>query len=97
MSQLDHPQEWATTLDPMTDAQKSFLHVLCDKHNVKFEDSWGKGEASAKIEELKNKPMDENAPAKNVTEQHAATDDSHLNHPEEWATGGDDATGKQKV
>ncbi len=86
MSQLDNPQSWATGDDAPTQKQTSFVSTLAAAKGVQVDaNSLNKGEASAKINELKN--MD--------TKNAEATADEPIQDPNTWATGDDAATGKQ--
>jgi len=49
------PKDWTTGGEPMTGAQKSYLKTLCEEAGVEFDDKLTKGEASMKIDELKNR------------------------------------------
>lgn len=86
MSQLDNPKSWATGEDAPTQKQTSFISTLASEKGVQVDaNSLNKGEASAKINELKN--MD--------TKNAEATADKPIQDPNTWATGDDPATGKQ--
>ena len=52
--QLD-PDEWKTGDEPMTDAQRSYLHTLCRETGEEFDGSISKAEASKRIEELRER------------------------------------------
>ncbi|KPI34308.1 uncharacterized protein AB675_8981 [Cyphellophora attinorum] len=85
-SQLDNPKTWATGADAPTEKQTSFLQTLAKEKGVEVDaNNLNKGEASAKINELKNKE----------TADPDATADEPIQDPKEWATGDDPATGKQ--
>ena len=85
-SQLDNPKTWATGGDPPTEKQTSFLQTLAKEKNVEIEpEKLNKGDASAKINELKNMN----------TVDADATADEPIQDPKTWATGDDAATGKQ--
>ncbi|MDB5326551.1 MAG: hypothetical protein JWM57_2120 [Phycisphaerales bacterium] len=47
------PADWATGDEPMTGAQKSYLKTLSDEAGAGFDETLTKGEASKKIEELR--------------------------------------------
>jgi len=49
-----NPHDWKTGDEPMTGAQKSYLHTLADEAGEKVEDSLTKAEASEKIDELRS-------------------------------------------
>ena len=83
------PHDWVTGDEPMTGAQKSYLKTLSDEAGVKADDTLTKGEASARIEELKDK--------KHVVEHRADGDVSNAEKdPADWATGDEPMTGAQK-
>jgi hypothetical protein len=48
------PKHWVTGDEPMTGAQKSYLQTLSDEAGVETDESLSKGEASARIHELKD-------------------------------------------
>ncbi|KAK5122150.1 hypothetical protein LTR85_004396 [Meristemomyces frigidus] len=87
MSQLDKPQQWATGGDAPTEKQKAFLETLAKDKGVDVDPSnINKGDASAKIDELKNMN----------TANPGATAGEPIRDPNSWATGGDPASDKQK-
>jgi Protein of unknown function (DUF3072) len=49
------PEEWKTGDEPMTAAQRSYLETLCRETGEEFDDSLTKGEASARIDELRER------------------------------------------
>lgn len=82
------PKNWVTGDEPMTGAQKSYLKTLSDEAGVEADETLSKGEASAKIEELKDK--------KHVVEHRASGDASNAEKdPADWATGDEPMTGAQ--
>ena len=84
------PKTWVTGDEPMTGAQHSYLKTLSDEAHVKLDDHLSKGEASEKIEELRDK--------KHVIDHRAADPDGSSNtekDSKEWATGGEPMTGAQ--
>jgi hypothetical protein len=85
-SQLDNPNSWTTGADAPTEKQTSFLQTLAKEKGVTVDaNNLNKGEASAKINELKG--MD--------TKNPNATAGEPIQDPESWSTGDDPATGKQ--
>jgi hypothetical protein len=85
-SQLDNPKTWATGADAPTEKQTTFLQTLAKEKGVEVDaNNLNKGEASAKINELKNKE----------TANPDATAGEPIQDPKGWATGDDPATGKQ--
>ena len=49
------PAEWKTGDEPMTDAQASYLRTLCDEVGEPFDPNLTKAEASARIDELRDR------------------------------------------
>jgi len=85
-NQLDNPQSWTTGEDAPTEKQTAFIKTLAAGKGVQVDPtSMNKGEASAKINELK---------AKN-TQNPEATAGEPIQDPKTWATGDHPATGKQ--
>ena len=85
------PKTWVTGDEPMTGAQKSYLHTLSDEAGVETDESLSKGEASARIHELK----DDQHVVEHRTD--ASPDASNTQKdPSHWATGGEPMTGAQK-
>ena len=86
MSQLDKPSQWATGSEPPTEKQTSFLHTLAASKNADVDpSSLNKSEASMKINELKN----------SETTNPDAQAGAPIQDPKSWATGDDQASGKQ--
>lgn len=86
MSQLDNPKSWATGDDAPTQKQTTFLQTLAKEKGVELDaNNINKGDASAKINELK--AMDTTNPN--------ATAGEPIQDPKGWATGDDPASGKQ--
>ncbi len=52
---IKDPEEWTTGEEPMTGAQRSYLHTLAGEAGEEVDDSLTKAEASKKIEELQAK------------------------------------------
>ena len=52
---IKDPQDWTTGNEPITGAQKSYLHTLAAEAGEKVDDSLTKAGASEKIEELQEK------------------------------------------
>ena len=46
------PDQWTTGGEPMTGAQRSYLHTLAEEAGEQVEDDLTKAEASKKIDEL---------------------------------------------
>jgi hypothetical protein len=85
-NQLENPQSWTTGEDAPTEKQTAFIKTLAAEKGVQVDPtSMNKGEASAKINELK---------AKN-TQNPGASAGEPIQDPKTWATGDDPATGKQ--
>jgi len=49
------PDEWKTGDEPMTGAQRSYLHTLADEAGEAVDDNLTKADASKKIDELQQK------------------------------------------
>ncbi len=49
---IKHPDDWTTGDEPMTGAQRSYLHTLAEEAHVEVDDDLTKAEASKKINEL---------------------------------------------
>ena len=49
------PDRWVTGDQPMTGAQRSYLHTLAEEAHEEVEDDLTKAEASKKIDELQEK------------------------------------------
>lgn len=83
------PNDWATGAEPMTGAQTSYLKTLSDEAGVKIDESLTKGEASLRINELKDN--------QHVVEKRADGKASNATKdPADWATGGEPMTGAQQ-
>jgi len=52
---IKDPDRWTTGDQPMTGAQRSYLHTLAEEAGVEVEDELTKAEASKKIDELQEK------------------------------------------
>lgn len=48
------PDDWKTGDEPMTGAQRSYLHTLAEDANEQVDDNLTKAEASKKIDELRD-------------------------------------------
>lgn len=49
------PDKWVTGDEPMTAAQRSYLHTLATEANEEIDENMTKAEASKKIEELQER------------------------------------------
>lgn len=49
------PEKWTTGDEPMTGAQKSYLHTLAEEAGEQVDDDLTKAEASKKIDQLQQK------------------------------------------
>lgn len=49
------PDQWTTGEEPMTGAQRSYLHTLAQEGGEEVDDNMTKAEASKKIDELQEK------------------------------------------
>jgi hypothetical protein len=52
---IKDPDDWTTGEEPMTGAQKSYLHTLAGEAGETVEEDLTKAEASKRIEELQDK------------------------------------------
>jgi hypothetical protein len=52
---IKDPDNWTTGDEPMTGAQRSYLHTLAGEAGEEIDDSMTKAEASKKIDELQAK------------------------------------------
>jgi hypothetical protein len=51
---IKDPDNWVTGDEPITGAQRSYLHTLAEEAHVEVDDDLTKAEASKKIDELKD-------------------------------------------
>ena len=52
---IKEPADWTTGDEPMTGAQKSYVHTLAREAGAEVDDTMSKAEASEKIDELQTK------------------------------------------
>ena len=52
---IKDPDQWTTGDEPMTGAQRSYLHTLAEEAGAEVTDDLTKAEASKKIDELREK------------------------------------------
>ena len=52
---IKDPDQWTTGDQPMTGAQRSYLHTLAEEAHEEVDDELTKAEASKKIDELQDK------------------------------------------
>jgi hypothetical protein len=52
---IKDPDSWTTGDEPMTGAQRSYLHTLAEEAGEEVDDDLSKAEASKKIDELQEK------------------------------------------
>lgn len=52
---IKDPDNWTTGDEPMTGAQRSYLHTLAEQAGEEVDDGLTKAEASKKIDELQEK------------------------------------------
>jgi len=85
------PDEWTTGDEPMTGAQKSYLHTLAEGTGENIDDNMTKAEAAEKIEELHKKDQNkQNSHADNESVRNTVKD------PDKWKTGDEPMTGAQR-
>ena len=51
-NKIKDPEDWTTGEEPMTGAQRSYLHTLAEEAGEEVSDNLTKAEASKKIDEL---------------------------------------------
>lgn len=51
---IKDPEDWTTGNEPMTEAQRSYLHTLASEAKVEIDENMTKADASKKIEELQD-------------------------------------------
>lgn len=81
------PAHWKTGDEPMTGAQKSYLHTLAEEAGVQVEDSLTKAEASEQIDQLRDETIEQRKDADASNTKKA---------PENWKTGDEPMTGAQR-
>ena len=52
---VKHPDDWTTGDEPMTGAQRSYLHTLAEEAGVEVNEALTKAEASKQIDELQER------------------------------------------
>lgn len=52
---VKHPDDWTTGDEPMTGAQRSYLHTLATEAGEEVDENLTKAEASKRIDELQQK------------------------------------------
>jgi Protein of unknown function (DUF3072) len=52
---IKDPDDWTTGDEPMTGAQRSYLHTLASEAGEEIEEDLSKAEASKKIDQLQDK------------------------------------------
>ena len=90
-NRIKDPEEWTTGDEPMTGAQKSYLHTLAEGTDEKIDDHMTKAEAAEKIEELQktDRSKKENS-GDDVSVENTVKD------PDNWKTGDEQMTGAQR-
>jgi len=74
-NRIKDPEDWTTGDEPMTGAQRSYLHTLAEEAGEKVSDDLTKAEASKRIDELQAKtgrrppPSDETEPGNSDRER----------------------------
>ncbi|QDV36682.1 DUF3072 domain-containing protein [Tautonia plasticadhaerens] len=54
-NRVKDPGDWTTGEEPMTEAQRSYLHTLAEEAGEEVDDAMTKAEASEAIDELRRK------------------------------------------
>lgn len=88
---IKDPKEWTTGDEPMTGAQRSYLHTLAEGTHGKIDDTMSKAQAARKIEELHKTHGNQKT---NVNESGNA--DNTVKDPNDWKTGSEPMTGAQR-
>jgi len=52
---IKDPEDWTTGDEPMTGAQRSYLHTLAEEAGEEVQDDLSKADASRKIDELQDR------------------------------------------
>ena len=76
-------------------SQLDFAKSLSDQKGIPLPDDLNKASASEFIDRAKN-ASDSKAPEQAQETAEAKGADAHLDNPQQWSTGGEDATSKQK-
>ncbi|KAJ3048585.1 hypothetical protein HK097_010400 [Rhizophlyctis rosea] len=92
MTSVPDPKTWATGDDKITDRQKAFIETLSSSTGEEVDTNISKGEASRKIDELKNKGFNNQQPAETTSSAAAKP----LQDPKQWTTGDEPHTERQE-
>lgn len=85
------PKEWTTGDEPMTGAQRSYLHTLAEGSGETINDNMTKAEAAEKIEAFHKAHRE-----KKVTDGGEEPEGNAIKDPDNWTTGNEPMTGAQK-
>ena len=98
---IKDPEDWTTGDEPMTGAQRSYLHTLCDEAGEPMDDSLTKAQAAKRIDALQQQtgrgaPQQSgpHAPASGPTAPESTG--NTIKDPEDWTTGEEPMTGAQR-
>ncbi|MGN6248560.1 MAG: DUF3072 domain-containing protein [Ginsengibacter sp.] len=90
-NRVKDPEDWTTGDEPMTGAQRSYLHTLAEGTGEKIDDKMTKAQAAEKIEAFHKADREKQVASKgNDNEGNAIKD------PDNWKTGDEPMTGAQK-
>ena len=90
-NKVKDPEEWTTGDEPMTGAQRSYLHTLTEGSGEKIDDNMTKAQAAEKIEALHKKGRE-----KEVAEGGKQDAGNAIKDPDNWKTGDEKMTGAQR-
>jgi len=85
------PKEWTTGDEPMTGAQRSYLHTLAEGSGEKINENMTKAEAAEKIEAFHKAHKE-----KGVSDAGTEGEGNAIKDPDNWKTGDEQMTGAQK-
>jgi uncharacterized damage-inducible protein DinB len=97
------PEEWTTGDEPMTAAQSSYLHTLCDEAGEPMDETLTKAQAAQRIDalqQLTGRGVDDQRAARSRPSQQrppqTGTAGNVRKDPEEWTTGDEPMTAAQR-
>src|SRR4029453_5418241 len=96
------PEEWTTGSEPMTAAQHSYLHTLCDEAGEPMDETLTKAQAAQRIDALNQQTgrgVDDQRAARSRPSQQrppqTGTAGNVRKDPDEWTTGDEPMTAAQ--
>jgi hypothetical protein len=90
-NKIKDPEDWTTGDEPMTGAQKSYLHTLAEGADEQIDDNMTKAQAAEMIEELQKS----NGNKRNNSSASDSVDNT-VKNPDNWKTGDEKMTGAQR-